>query len=294
MAEIQFLADSACDFDPKYAKKAGIRILSCHVDTEEGTFDDGEEFSAEDVYTLVERTGTLPKTSQVTVIEWMEAYRDAVEAGKTDVIVITMNAQGSGTHAAACQAVSLFAEEEPELAAKLTVRVIDSTAYSTPTELPVRRAIRLVEKGASAREAAAYLEEWYSRQVTLLGLGSLDYAKRSGRLNTVAAFVGEVLGLKPIMLLHSSNRVLDKARGEKALIEKMARLYMEKAADPQNGDYAVVWGRNRDDAKALVAAIKKLGGPAPVIERPIGTCVAINAGPKMLGIGFAGKENLNP
>ncbi len=292
MAEIQFLADSACDFDPKFVKKAGIRVLSCHVDTAEGSFDDGEQFTAQDVYDLVERTGELPKTSQVTVIEWMDAYREAAEAQKTDVIAVTMNSQGSGTYAAACQAARLFKEEEPALAEKLSVRVIDSTGYSAPVELAVRRAFRLAENGASAREVSAYLEEWYSRQTTLLGLGSLDYAKRSGRLNTVAAFVGEVLGLKPIMLLHGSNKVVDKARGDRALIERMARLYMEKAAAPENGDYALVWGTNRDQAKQLAAAIKKLGGPAPAIERPIGVCVAINAGPKMLGIGFLGKEKL--
>ena len=94
------------------------------------------------------------------------------------------------------------------------------------------------------------------------------------------------------MLLHGSNKVVDKARGDRALIERMARLYMEKAAAPENGDYALVWGTNRDQAKQLAAAIKKLGGPAPAIERPIGVCVAINAGPKMLGIGFLGKEKL--
>ena len=42
-------------------------------------------------------------------------------------------------------------------------------------------------------------------------------------------------------------------------------------------------------AKELAAAIKKLGGKAPYLMGPIGPCVAINAGPKMLGLGFRKK-----
>lgn len=293
MAKIQLMTDSACDLDPKAAKKYGIRVLSCHVDTAEGSYDDGKDFTADDVYSFVERTGDLPTTSQVTMIEWMDAYREAAQAGADDIIVVTMNAQGSGTYAAACQAATMFPEEEPELAKSLTIRVLDSTGYSAPISMALQKAAALIENGASAREAAAFLEDWYAHQTTLLGLGSLQYAKRSGRLNTVAAFVGEVLGLKPIMSLHTTNQVIDKSRGMPAMIDKLAHLYMEKAADPENGDYALVYGTNRDEAKQLVAAIRKLGGPAPAVIRPIGTCIAINTGPKMLGIGFYGKDGAN-
>ena len=288
MPKIQLMLDSACDIDRKLAQKRGIRILPCHVTTAEGSYLDGVDFTSEDVYRYVDEHGVLPQTSQVTAIEWMEAYREAAESGIEDIIVITMNASGSGTNAAAKQAFELLRDDDEELCKNLTVRVIDSTGYSIPTELGVRRVLPLIERGASAREAAKYLEDWYSKQVILLGLGSLDYAKKSGRLNTVAAFVGEVLGLKPIMSLHTSNRVISKARGEAALIDRLAKMYVEYAAEQGNGEYVIAYGRDKEKAKRLIAAVKKLGGKEPVAARPCGTCIAINAGPEMVGIGFIG------
>ena len=293
MPDILLMADSACDIDRDFAKKTGMRIVPCHVETAFGSYLDGVDFTAQDVFDYVEQHGGLPATSQVTAIEWMEAYRAAAAEGRRDILVVTMNAAGSGTYAAAVQGAALLAEEEPELAKSVTVRVVDSTGYSVPVGLAIRRVQKLIDRGASAREAEAYLNEWYGKQEILLGLGSLTYAKKSGRLNTVAAFVGEVLGLKPIMLLHTANSVVAKARGERAMIDRIADLYIERAEDPK-GDYALAYGRDDRLAKLLTAAIKKRGGGSPTLSAPMGTCIAINTGPDMIGIGFRGKGEAKP
>lgn len=290
MAEIQIIADSALDIDAKFAKKNGIRIMPCHITTDKGSFDDGVDFFKNDVFKTVEATGKLPQTSQVTALEWLYAYIDAYHAGKTDVIAVTMNSNGSGTYSSARQAIELLEDEDEEAFKALTVRVIDTHLYSVPTELPLRRVIPMIKAGASAREAADYLEDYYDNEIILLGLGTLDYAKRSGRLDTVAAFVGEVLGLKPIMLLHGENKVIAKARGQKALIDQLAKLYFEMAEDPEKGEWATAWSSDRDMEKQLIAAIKKLGGNPPKIENELGTCVTINTGPKAVGLGFRAKK----
>lgn len=290
MANIQIIVDSALDIDVKLAKKHGIRIMPCHILTDDGAFLDGVDFFKKDVFTYAEATGKLPMTSQVTAIDWLNAYLDAYNEGKTDIIVITMNSNGSGTYSSACQAVNLLEDENEDAAKALNIRVIDSKMYSVPTELPIRRALPMIMAGASAREVADFIEDYYENSIILLGLGTLDYAKKSGRLDTVAAFVGEVLGLKPIMLLHGENKVFAKARGPKALIDQLAKLYMEMAEDPQNGEWAVAWSSDREMAKQLISAIKKLGGSAPSIENELGTCVTINTGPKAVGLGFKAKK----
>jgi len=285
MPEIAVMVDSACDLDPKFAEKSGIRILPCHIQTAQGEYLEGIDFTSQDVFDYVKEHGELPSTSQVTPFEWMEAYREAVRAGKRDILVVTMNAAGSGNHASALRAADLLGEEDPELARDVTVRVVDSTGYSVPVAFAVQRAMRLIERGASAREAEAFLNECFCKQEILLGLGTLDYAKKSGRLSTVAAFVGEVLGLKPILSLHTTNKVVSKARGERAMIERLADLYFEMAEDPK-GDYVIAYSSDPRLAKLLVAAVKKRGAGAPVFWGPLGTSVIINTGPNAVGIGF--------
>ena len=91
------------------------------------------------------------------------------------------------------------------------------------------------------------------------------------------------------MAVCGENKVLEKVRGDKNLAPRMAQLYAEKAADIK-GDYIIAYGTNPDQAKDLAAELKKLGAKAPVYIGPIGTAVGINVGPKMLGLGFKGKE----
>ena len=292
MPNIQIIVDSASDLEPKFIEKYGIRVMPCHIETNKGSFLENVDFTADDLYAYVDAGNPIPKTSQITAIEWMNAYLDAFAAGKEDVIVITMNAENSGTNAAAKQGVLLLSEENPAAAEKLTVRVVDSTGFSVPIQMAIYRVMRLIERGASAREAEDWLNEWFSHQAILLGICSLTYAKKSGRLNTVAAFVGEVLGLKPIMLLHSKNTVVEKARGERAMINRLAQMYIEMAEDPK-GDYVIAYGSaDKTRVKLLVSAVKKLGGGSPLFVNRFGPCVGMNAGPETVGIGFRAKKAL--
>lgn len=289
MSKTLLLCDSACDLSQDQEKKLGIRVVNCGVELGGLPYVDRAQIDSAKIYAAVAETGELPHTSQVTVIQFLEEFVRAAKEGYTDILCATMNAKGSGTHSAALHAASVLAVEYPALSQTLRVRVLDSTTYSYPIALPLLKAAQDLKKGADPDEVADAVGDFYQNQLTLVGLYSLDYAAKSGRLNACAAFVGEILGLKPIMSIQGENRVLDKVRGAKNLIPKMAQLYIDHAADPNNGEYIVAYGDNPDQAKELVSAIKKLGGKSPALMGPIGPCVAVNAGPKMLGLGFRRK-----
>ncbi len=292
MPNIRIMVDSASDLEEKFIEKYGIQVMPCHIETQDGSYLENVDFTADDLYAYVDAGNPVPKTSQITAIEWMEAYEEACLDGVEDVIVITMNSAASGTYAAAGQGAELLREERPDLAEKLTVRVVDSTGFSVPIQMAIYRVMNLIDHGASAREAEAYLNEWFSHQAILLGICSLTYARKSGRLSTVAAFVGEVLGLKPIMLLHTKNSVVAKARGERAMIDRLAQMYVSMAEDPK-GDYVIAYGGpDKSRVKLLIAAIKKLGGGSPLFVNRFGPCVGMNAGPETVGVGFRAKDPL--
>ncbi len=284
------LCDSVCDMSFEQEKKFGIRVVNCGVEMGGLPYVDRVEVDSARIYAEVERTGQLPHTSQVTALQFVEEYLQAAKEGYTDVICITMNARGSGTYAAALQAVELLPEEYPALRGRLKVHVVDSTTYSYVIAMPAVMAVERLRKGEAPADVAAWLQDWYRHSVTLVGLYSLQYAKKSGRLNACAALVGEVLGLKPVLSIAGENKMVAKVRGDRNLIPKMAQLYIEMAQDVK-GDYIIAYGNNPEQGKELAAAIKKLSGRAPVFIGPIGPCVAINAGPRMLGIGFLRRDS---
>ena len=284
------LCDSVCDMSFEQEKKFGIRVVNCGVEMGGLPYVDRVEVDSARIYAEVERTGQLPHTSQVTALQFVEEYLQAAKEGYTDVICITMNARGSGTYAAALQAVELLSEEYPALRGRLKVHVVDSTTYSYVIAMPAVMAVERLRKGEAPADVAAWLQDWYRHSVTLVGLYSLQYAKKSGRLNACAALVGEVLGLKPVLSIAGENKMVAKVRGDRNLIPKMTQLYIEMAQDVK-GDYIIAYGNNPEQGKELAAAIKKLSGRAPVFIGPIGPCVAINAGPRMLGIGFLRRDS---
>ncbi|MEG2174329.1 MAG: DegV family protein [Oscillospiraceae bacterium] len=285
MGKPLLLCDSTCDLSLEMEHKLGIRVINCPIELEGLPYRERTEVTSDRIYESVARTGVLPHHAQVTVIEFLEAYAKAARDGYTDIICVTMNAQGSGTHSAAMHAITLLPTEYPALEGKLNVRVIDSGTYALAMGGPIFHAAEKLAHGASAAEAGDFLQDYFDHQMTLLGLMSLQYAQKSGRLGACEAVVGSILGIKPILSIARDNKVIAKTRGDKSLITKMTDLYFEFAADPK-GDYILTWGDNPEDAKELVSAIKKRGGGAPFLSGPIGPCVAVNAGPKMIGMGF--------
>lgn len=292
MRKTLFICDSACDLTIEQEKKYGIKILNCGVEMNGLPYEDRVEITTEKIFAEVEKTGALPHTSQVNMIQFLEAFVKAARDGYTDIICVTMNSKGSGTYSAALQAKSVLPSEYPALEGKINIYVVDSTCYSYVVALPIVAALDRLKTGENPERIAEDLQEWYNESMTLLGLYNLQYAKKSGRLNSCAAFVGDMLGLKPIMsIANGDNKTYDKTRGDKNLVPKMARLYADLAADIK-GDYIIAYGDDITHAKELAAEIKKLGGKAPTLMGPAGPCVAINAGPKMLGIGFRRKKGL--
>lgn len=283
------LCDSTCDLTPEQEKKYGLRIINCGVEMNGLPYEDRVEINSAAIYAEVERSGQLPSTSQVTVIQFLDAFVRAAKEGYTDIICATMNAKGSGTYSSACHAVELLPVEYPALEGKLNIHVLDSHTYSLPIALPAVLAAEQLKKGAQPEAVAREMQHWYDHSITLVALYNLQYAKRSGRLNACAAFVGDMLGLKPIMSINGENKVLDKTRGDKTVVPRLVQMYADMAENVR-GDYIIAYGDNPEQAKELAAAIRKLGGKAPFLMGPIGPCVAINAGPKMLGLGFLKRD----
>ncbi|MEG1850064.1 MAG: DegV family protein, partial [Oscillospiraceae bacterium] len=254
MGKTLLLCDSTCDLSVEQEQKFGLRVIDCGVELGGLPYRERSEIDSAKIYASVEKTGVLPHHSQITVIEFLEEFARAARDGYTDLLCVTMNAAGSGTHSAALHAVGLLPVEYPA-AAGLRIRVIDTRTYSLPIAAGLLRAAEQLKKGAGPDEVGDWLEDFYRSQITLVGLYSLEYAKKSGRLGACAAIVGEALGIKPIMAITGENRVIDKTRGDKNLIPKLVQLYLKLAEDPENGDYIVAYGSNPEQAKQLIAAL---------------------------------------
>lgn len=289
MSKIQILTDSASDISFEDEKKYDIEILPFQIMLGGKSYTSRVDFDNEGFYDLMSRHDEIPKTSQITPYEFQELYLKHAEAGVTDLILVLINSHGSATHGNSIMAKDAFFEEHPEYAGKLNIYNIDGYGYNAVYGWPVLQAAKMRDEGKSAEEIAAYLTELMPKRELYFGIYELKYAGKSGRIPTAAAFIGDKLGLKPVMRIFDNEiTTAAKCRGEKNLITKIVDM---AAADMEPGTpYQVVYGSDRSCLEDLTAAMIDRLGYGPDGSYQIGAAVAANAGPKVSGVAFTKKQ----
>ena len=216
---ICFVTDSAADIPAELAEELGIQILPFHIDMEGRDLRDGVDFTPQEFYQALLSAPKIPTHSQHTAFVFQECYEKAWREGYTDLIYTAINSKGSTTHANAVQAVELFYDDFPEARDALRIRVIDGGDYTMTNGWAVVLGARMAHEGKSAEETAAAMQDWVDHAQVVFGLYDLKFAKKSGRVSAAAAFVGDALGLKPIMTFQNGeSKILTKVRGEKNVI----------------------------------------------------------------------------
>jgi len=283
MSKIKICTDSASDVSVELANELGIDLLCFPITVGDKGYREHVDFTTKEFYEILENAQDLPHTSQVTVMDYTEVYEKNYEKGYTDLIVVTIASIGSNSNNNANMARTAFYEEHPEAEGKYNIVVIDSKSYTGGYGLPVIEAARKVQKGAEADEIIAFLNDWFESVFVYCTAFTLKYAKKSGRVNCVAAFVGEVLGLRPIIRFTDAvSETLDKVRGDKAVCPKMVDLACD-AMVPQT-QYAVLVGSNEELAEEVAELMTKKVGYGPTEYIQVGATIACHLGHDVSGI----------
>ncbi len=289
MSKIKLITDSASDITMDVAKKYDIHILNFTVLMNDKSYTDNVDMTLDEFYELMASSSGFPKTSQITVMQFEELYTEYFNQGYTDLIYVAISSTGSATYSNSINAIEMFYENVPQARDKMKIHVIDSMSYSAAYGYPVIQAAAKIQKGCEVDEIIAYIEEWTSATEIHFVPYTLEYVKRSGRLSAAAAFVGELLGLKPVInIIDGVSHVPEKIRGEKNIMPKVIEI-AKKRMIPKT-PYVILAGSMNDVTEEFEKEITKaLGYPPEYIAR-IGITVASHAGPKVIGVIIKGER----
>lgn len=289
MSKIKFITDSASDITKEYAEKYNIDVQGFPITVGDKSFRDGD-ISNEEYYDLIDASADLPVHSQLTAFEFGELFEKYADEGYEDIFYISINAHGSATYQNACSARDNYFSEHPDMADKLRIRVLDSTSYSGTYGYPVIEAAKMAEAGKSADDIEKYLADWFQVCEVYLAAYTLRYVKKSGRISAAAAFAGELLGLKPVILLKGEGtKVVAKPRGEQNVIPKLADVTCERIE--KGSPYIIIGGRDLARAEELAKVLtKRLGYPPVDIRFRVGGAIAANSGPDIVAAAFKAKK----
>ena len=119
-------------------------------------------------------------------------------------------------------AVDMLIEEHPECEGKMHIYSHDGGSYSAGYGELAVMAGKMAQEGSSVEEINAYLEEKIAHRRIYFGIYNLKYAGKSGRIPSAAAFIGDKIGIKPIMKIWDHEiTTAGKCRGEKKVVSKI-------------------------------------------------------------------------
>ena len=283
MAHIRFTTDSASDIPAPLREELDIGMLPFPIAMGDREFHDGVDFTPREFYDMLLTAPQIPTHAQLNPYVFSQCFEESWKAGYTDLIHTCINSKGSATYQNALQARDEFYEDHPEAKETFRIHLIDSRSYTMGYGWAVVQGARMAAGGAGAEEVVAFIRDWVDHVRVLFVPLDLRFAKKSGRISAAAAFVGEALGLKPIMTFENGeSKILAKVRGEKNVISTLVDL-CRKERQP-GSPYLLIRAGNDEQADRLKEACLRELGEEPALEFCIGGVIAINAGPNLIGL----------
>ena len=286
MSKLKIITDSASDITFAEEAAYAIRVIPFPIALGGKSYLSRVDFDNQGFYALMNQyPDDLPTTSQVTPFQFQEIIEEEVEQGHSELIFLLINSQGSATYSNAVLARDNYFDEHPEQVGQVKISVLDSRGYSSLYGYLVVEAAKMAQAGESLEAVEAYLSQALEKRMIYFGIYSLKYAGKSGRIPSAAAFLGDKLGLKPVMKIFDHEiTTAAKARGEQRLISSLVELVARDIAP--GTPYQLIYGSVVEDLEKLrLAMTQKLGyGPTGVYQ--IGAAIAANAGPRAVGVSF--------
>jgi len=197
---LKIVSDTSCLYSRKAGLEKDLYITPLQVTINNTTYEELEDINSYDFIKLINQ-GFLPKSSQPPIGKIMELYESF--DSEDDVLVISMTDGLSGTYANAVMATLDMPNPE-------RFKVINSKTLCGPHQYLVDLALKLRDEGKTIEEIIFILNQKINNTISFLMPVDFDYLKRGGRLSKVAAGIGGLFNLKPVLLLREDGTKLDK------------------------------------------------------------------------------------
>jgi DegV family protein with EDD domain len=214
---VRIVTDSTCDLPAETIERYGIRVVPLYINVGDQGFLDGIDMTRQEFYTRLPTFPEHPTTAVPSPQKFHAMYNALAEEGATEVLSIHISR--------ALSAVLDVAQTAAQETTTIPVTVLDSRQLSLGTGFLVETAAKLAAEGCSLAEIQKALDAQIKRSHVLAVIDTLEFLKRSGRMNRFIANIGALLQLKPILTMHdgkpSTERVRTLERAVKRLLEML-------------------------------------------------------------------------
>ena len=283
--QIIISSDSTCDLSKELVERYQIHIQPMGISLGDQIYRDGVDITPDMIYVHHEKTGQLPKTSAINVVEDLEYFEELTKDGSA-VIHFTISSSMSSTYNNACVAAQEFEN----------VYVVDAKNLSTGSGLLVLAAAEMAQEGLEAQQIVEKLNDLADRVDASFVVDNLEYLVKGGRCSALAAFGANLLQLKPcISVKNGAMGVGKKYRGK---FEKVLLTYVaDRLADAEDICLDRVFvthaGCDPKVVESVAEAVKNTLPFREILVTRAGCTVSSHCGANTLGVLFIRKKALS-
>ena len=221
---IRIITDTSSDFDPSALRGRSVGLVPMTINVGAASYADGIDLTHADFYEMLLSDGEAPKTSQPIPQDFLDHFERAKAAGD-DVIAILISGELSGTVQSAQAAKDMCGYDR--------IHIVDSRCASAGIQMMVDETERMANAGESVEAILDRLESMIRRMRIYLGLDTLKYLYRGGRLTRLEAGVGMLANIHPLLALKDGTlEVCAKCMGTKKTMRRLVEIIESVPADP--------------------------------------------------------------
>jgi DegV family protein with EDD domain len=276
--KIRIVTDSVSDIPQDLLKKWGIALVPTFVNYNQQSYaDDGVELDRAAYYHHLQNSRQLPTTAapppalvEKILREAMEGYDHAICIHVPSKYSVTMNNVRLG-------AQSIGSE-------KFTF--IDSGTLTMGIGMQVLIAAQVAAETGDVQQVVQVVERVRVNQRLYAIIDTMEYVRRSGRVNTLVAALGTLLRIKPVVTVYDSDiKPIQRIRTYKKAVAYLQDLVREAAPFER---CIMLHVQNESGAHDILEGLSDiLPADTPIVE--VGPTLGTHIGPGSVGVTFLPK-----
>jgi len=296
MNKFAIIGDSTCDLTTEQRHKYNIdyaRMLVSWTDNKGNYVErhadlDWKEYSVKEFYDIL-RSGIRIITSQVTEQEFDDAFLPHLEKGEDILYIACSSGLSAGIHLAE----RLIRDKYSKIYPNQKIIIVDSLISAMGQGLMLIYAAEKRNEGKTIEEIADYLNKNRLCYLQVATVESLEYLRRAGRVKASAAFFGNILGVKPMLVsdIKGINHAVEKVKGRRSSLIRCAEMIRDTVIDAEHQTIYVEHADARqEDIDLVVNKIKEFCNFKEIVVQNLGPIIGCSTGPGTFGIYYFGKE----
>ncbi|MBE6715064.1 MAG: DegV family protein [Ruminococcaceae bacterium] len=290
MKKVKIITDSCSDLTPEMLSEFDIDYakMSTVLDgIESPAYLTWTEGDAHELYETI-RNGKRITTTQVSVEEFRLIFEKYLKMGM-DIVYIGCSSKQSGSVNTGRITANKLLESYPDS----KIHCIDSLNASMGEGLLAIEAAKLAASDKGADEIFDYIMSIRKKVNQFVTVHTLDHLKKAGRVSASAAFFGNLMGVKPILIsdINGTQTALKKVKGRKTSFAEIVSLLKEAVCDQKSPTvYLAHADCPKNEISELVELIETEMETKDIKIGYIGPIIGASIGPDAVGIWALGKD----